>query len=1191
MAGKHKQERHGGWKQAMPRFFSIFLGSALLVLAIGVLLFAAERERRLTGLAGQEESRLRLQAAYSEQQLQQAATELLALGRNETLQRAGELGVGDGPGQLDRQQALALARDLERFAGVKDACAELALYGRKGRELMHLELGGGEPVAVFPDSGAVGRRRSPVDLDELPAGQVRFWQAEGGEPRLLLATGVREGGRLVGSLVLGLRPESLLGKTAEQGGSDMADLRILDRRGRSLLAVASGELSSRAFDPSQAAPELWSRIHSSAEGQQQDGTGLTSYRTLDLARPLVELTGESAPGGLKVVAHVTDAQVSAAMRAWIAGLAAYYLVALFIIAIGAGLLAFWHLMPWSQGEEVESGRERHERYLEDSRDLVITAEIDEDATGTAKLIAMNRAAMELLGFDAAEIAQMSLSEIIQPDSLEALRRHLGAARSGRAHSVDLEMVSRSGKVLSVELHFQRAVSADGESSVLRGTGRDVSQRKRLEKSVIELEQLMDMQTAAIGALQESDNVEAALTTVLGRTELESSGWVALYATMDAQRPLERVAHRVLDSKDKQAGVLVDSLPATLPESFRPIATGERPFRIDLKAAGEPPFGVPLPALHAACWLFPLGRAAGVTGALLVFTRSEAEWSTRRQDALRQIAGACGQSLAHRRLSAGLAAEHAALETSRGETAKAEDTLPTFLTRVADRLRLPARRLVDEANRALESPGAERAGLEGAARNARGLLRSIEEILSYAELEAGRLEVAQTEFVWRDLVREALDAMAEAAMRRGLTLRAEIEKQIPPRLIGDAPRVRQVLDQLLGNALRFTEKGEVVLKVQLARETAQGVSIHFTVHDTGSGIPDEQQNSLFAPFGQEGVAASRRHRNGGLGLSLASRLVRALGGTMWMQSVPGQGSNFHFTCPFGLPSGQEKPRYGAKETPATPSPATVGGAPVHVAPPPSLRVLLAEESESSRTRLSALLSAQGHRVQAADSAIQAIELLAQQDFDAVFMSVQMRDMDGLTATRAIRDYEKEGGVRLPVVAMSAEAMAGDRARCEAAGMDHYLSKPIDEKELLGLVARLAQGMTQYAAAASGPGADRRDVNMHVDMDLSVFDRAAALDRVGGDLELLIELAGMFMEDCPQLLAEIEGALRNGDSDALQASAHTLKGAVGNFSAQNAYDAAYALEQIGRSGDLSEAVAAYRVLKQELERLQPMLGALV
>jgi CheY-like chemotaxis protein/HPt (histidine-containing phosphotransfer) domain-containing protein len=212
------------------------------------------------------------------------------------------------------------------------------------------------------------------------------------------------------------------------------------------------------------------------------------------------------------------------------------------------------------------------------------------------------------------------------------------------------------------------------------------------------------------------------------------------------------------------------------------------------------------------------------------------------------------------------------------------------------------------------------------------------------------------------------------------------------------------------------------------------------------------------------------------------------------------------------------------------------------------------------------------------------------FDLVLMDIHMPVMDGLTATRAIRDYEKEGGAHLPVVAMSAEAMAGDRARCEAAGMDHYLSKPIDEKELLAVIARLAQTLARQAPTA-GSGDDRKDANVNVDMDLSVFDRAAALDRVGGDLELLIELAGMFMEDYPQLLAEIEGALRNGDSDALRQSAHTLKGAVGNFSAQNAYDAAYALEQIGRSGDLGEATGAYRVLKQELERLQPMLGALV
>ncbi|MBM4118517.1 response regulator [bacterium] len=1200
MVGKRVRERDGNWRRAMPRFLVLFLGSGLLVLAVGLLLYASERGRRVDRLAASERERLESQANAMEGTLLQIATDLLSLSRNGAIQRAAEHGIGEGGGQLDRQSASALARDIERFAGGKRDYLELALYDRKGHERMHLERAEGEPVAVFPDGPARERGRSPVELDELPVGQVRYWLSDQEGQGLRFATGVRADGQLLGSLVLACRGEALLAGGAEPPEGVAAELRIMDRHARSVLAFAGDRPAKRAYDPSTAAPELWQQILAAAEGQASNRSGITSYRDLKPGRPLSELTAGGAPGGWKIVAHVSGGQLGALMTPYRNQLLGYALGIFVLLGLGSGLLVFGRLRTRPADTHLDASRERFERLIDDARELVITAELQADAAGTAKLIALNRAATDLFGYDAAEVAQMSLGELVVPDSLEAVRRHLAAARSGRAGAVVLPFADRSGKTHWLEITFQRTVAADGGSTVLRGLGCDVSERKGLECALRELEQLLDLEAAASAALHHGDNLEGALAAILNRPELESSGWVALYAASDAKSGLERLAFRVLDSKDKEAGVLVELLPVTLPEAFRPLAGGERPFRLDLQAAGEPPFGQALPPRHAACWIFPLGRSTGVTGTLLVFTHQTGDWPARRLEAIGRIAGACGQFVARRLLSAGLAAEHAALETSRSETARAGDSLPCFLTHVSDRLRLPARRLVDDCQRALAAPGHDREGLESAARGARGLARSIEDILTYAELEAGRLEVAQTEFVWRDVVREALDTLAEAAMRRGLTLRAEIEKQIPSRVIGDGPRVRQVLDQLLGNALRFTEHGEVVLKVQLARESARSASLQFTVHDTGCGIPDSQQNGLFAPFGQGGGPASRRHRNGGLGLSLASRLVRAMGGTMWMQSVPGQGSNFHFTCPFGLAQDESRPQAAREATPQR-APAELAGAgiggslpageaPVHIAPPPSLRLLVAEESEASRQRLGQLLEAQGHRVQLADSAIQAIELLAQQDYDGVLISVQMRDMDGLTATRAIRDYERAGGAHLPVVALSAEAMAGDRARCEAAGMDYYLSKPIDERELLKVIVRLAQGLSQDAATGAQREGERKEAIVNVDTELSVFDRAAALDRVGGDLELLVELAGMFMEDCPQLLVEIENAVRNGDSDALSQSAHTLKGAVGNFSAQSAYDAAYVLEKIGRSGDLSEAASSYRVLKQEIERLQPLLGAL-
>ncbi|MCB1164309.1 response regulator [bacterium] len=1196
MMGKRRHSQDGAMKRALPRFLAYFLGSALMVLAIGVLLFVAERASRTEFLADQEQSRLRLQGDVAERELRQISTDLLTLAKNASVGRAMLVGVGEAPGQLDRDDALALARDLENFAQVKGVYDALTLYDRAGHQLLRLENADSEPVAVFPDSAESRRKRAPVDLGSLPAGEVRYWMPEDQSARLSVATAVREAGRSQGCLVLSYRTAHLLGEMGEQAQNAATDLRILDRRGRTLFATAAGRPATAAFDPSTADPELWHRILSTGDGQQREASGLVTYRSLRPGRWLEELDAKSeGQGGWKLVAFLPASELSAAMQPYLGQLLRFYLAVLVLLALGSLLLAVGRVRSRQAAEDADASRERYAKLMDDARELVITATIEEDATGTAGLLSLNRAATELLGFDAAEVAQMSLSELVTPASIEALRRHLATARMGRAKAVELEVITRGGQVHSLELIFKRVVSEDGESSVLRGSGHDVGDRKRAETALDSMEQLMTLQTTVL-TLLDHDDLDGALGTLLAHPELRLSGWVALYAAVDAQSPVERAHYRAVESKD--AGVLVDYLPERLPDSLRPTLAAEHPFRLDLHADGDPPFGKALPKAHRVCWFFPVGQGAG---ALLLFSADEGDWAAPRQEVFANLARACGQRLSLRRLSAGLAAGRAALDSARSETAKAEDTLPSFLIRVGDRLRLPARRLVTEAGQAIASGQDPAAGLATLERGARGVLRSIEEILTYAELEAGRLTVKAEEFDWREVLRDALGAMAEASARRGLTLRAEIEKQIPPRLVGDAHLLRQVLDQLLGNAVRYTEEGEVVLKVQLARETAGGVSLHFTVHDTGCGIPDEQQNSLFSAFGDEGQAASRRHRNGGMGLSLASRLVKAMDGTMWMQSVPSQGSNFHFTCPFSLLVGQQKPDFGAKETPAAPgqpTPAPAPAAPVAAAPPSpapplrSLHLLVADESESSREKLRTLLQQHGHRATVVDSAIQAIESIALDDFDAVLMGVQMRDMDGLTATRAIRDYEKSGGAHLPVIALSAQAMEGDRARCEAAGMDHYLAKPIDEQQLLATLAAVAQG-TSLGPAAPGveaPHDDGKDINVNVDMDLSVFDRAAALDRVAGDIELLIELAGMFMEDVPNMLAEIESAVRNGDSDGLRKSAHTLKGAVSNFSAQNAQDAAWALEQIGRSGDLSEAVGAYNLLRQEIERLQPLLSSL-
>jgi CheY-like chemotaxis protein len=590
-----------------------------------------------------------------------------------------------------------------------------------------------------------------------------------------------------------------------------------------------------------------------------------------------------------------------------------------------------------------------------------------------------------------------------------------------------------------------------------------------------------------------------------------------------------------------------------------------------------------------------------------------------------------------------------------------------------------------------------------------LLTLINDILDFSKIEAGKLGLDLVEFNLHDTLGNTMKTLAPRASGKGLELVYQTPPRLPRDLVGDPGRLRQILVNLVGNAIKFTAQGEVVVHVETQSQTQDGVELHFAVTDTGIGIPREKQELIFAAFAQADNSTTRKYGGTGLGLAIASQLVKMMRGRLWVESEPGQGSTFHFTAHFGLGKVPTKP-HALRETVCLrdmpvlvvddnatnrrileamlthwlmqpsladggwaglaameqakdaerpfplvlidaqmpdmdgftlarrikESPGLAGatimmlasagqrgdaarcrelgiaaylikpirqselleailvalGRPSREGERPTvltrhslrearrkLRVLVAEDNVVNRELAVRLLEKQGHTVVVAGNGretLEALEKATSRGFDVVLMDVQMPEMDGLEATAAIRQKEKATGRHLPIIAMTAHALKGDRERCLAAGMDDYLAKPIQAKELLAAV-----------EGAVLPAVERRESVPAEPRPEEILDRVTALARVDGDAKLLGELARLFLADTARLLSAVRQAVTRGDAKALEYAAHALKSSVGNFAAHAAFEAAARLEMSGRQGDLAEAQEAYAALQQEIERLKPVL----
>jgi PAS domain S-box-containing protein len=589
-------------------------------------------------------------------------------------------------------------------------------------------------------------------------------------------------------------------------------------------------------------------------------------------------------------------------------------------------------------------------------------------------------------------------------------------------------------------------------------------------------------------------------------------------------------------------------------------------------------------------------------------------------------------------------------------------------------------------------------------SADSLLTVINDILDFSKIEVGKIDLEAIDFNLRDSLEATLKTLVFRTDEKGLELLCEIDLEVPEVVRCDSTRLRQIVVNLVGNAIKFTPEGEVILKVRTDAEGADHI-LHFTVADTGIGISSKQQKLIFEPFTQADSSTTRKYGGTGLGLAISKSLVEMMGGKMWVESNTGQGTRFHFTVrsqtsegapaavaiispevlrgvtalivddnrtnrrilegmlkhwgmkptavengekalavlsaaqkagkPYALiltdlhmPSmdgfrlvqliGQRTELSAATIMMLTSADhrddkwrcrtlgiasyltkpirktellsavlAAIGGNRPAARPVPTrhqgcaiqheiLRILLAEDNRVNQTVATRILQKMGHSLVVANNGNEAPSLLATQPFDLVLMDIQMPEMDGLTATQKIREGEKRTLSRLPIIAMTAHAMKGDRERCLEAGMDGYVSKPIDKKELEREIATAVQGSDLIRVGARPkPKKEKAVAN-----GLTDWNFTKSLERLDGDEQLLRDVIGIFLEEIPKHMAGLRQAVTQGNAEALSKTAHSLKGELGYLGILELSQKARELEEMGRKSDLEHAAEVFAVFETEI-----------
>ncbi len=388
-----------------------------------------------------------------------------------------------------------------------------------------------------------------------------------------------------------------------------------------------------------------------------------------------------------------------------------------------------------------------------------------------------------------------------------------------------------------------------------------------------------------------------------------------------------------------------------------------------------------------------------------------------------------------------------LEIAKIRAEEANRAKSNFLANMSHEIRTPMNGVIGMTQLALTSkePEEQRECLEVIEKSAYRLLDVVNDILDFSKVEANMLDLASEPFDLRNSIATCFDELNLKATNKGLALIWSVEEQVPDEVVGDKGRLSQILVNLIGNAIKFTHNGQVALKVQVEREEQESLILHFSVRDSGIGISEQNHKSIFDAFSQADESHSRKFEGTGLGLAICHRLVSMMGGRIWVESVEGLGSTFHFTIEVKQEVAKAVSQPPQEEP--TPQPTPISGKKV------SLQILLAEDNIVNQKVACKMLEKQGHKVTVVNDGKEAVEAFVANSFDLVLMDIQMPVMDGFEATKAIREQEKSINRHTPIIALTAHAIEGYREKCLEQGLDDYISKPVK-------IAILNEKISQY-----------------------------------------------------------------------------------------------------------------------------------